>query len=624
MKSFQVGALPKTVKPGYVLGALVGVQLLFTLWLIPPGLLFGNEPIAVNGYALHFSRAVTANELLSCCMRGWGYNPYFLAGYPAGTVFDVNNHFIELFVSGMHHLGIPLPVAFNFLMFGAILLAPVFAWLTARNFGLSNWQQIIVVAMAMMLWLADPQIRLTWRLGIIASGMAIYGLPFSLSCLYRYLEERTRYWYLLFLMSGSLVSLVHPLSFLFFYIPVALYFLIRFRHFDMRIWGALTLFAGVVFLVNSYWIFPLLQHLHLKTRSGYHWIGDLNALWREFLSIQYSGLRLTVNLLGIGGLVAWWRAGRKELVRFLTVLVLMLSVFGYLAGEIAVFRDLETYRNNLVASFLLIIPAGVFASHGISYFDKAQRRRRLILAGLLLALILPLIGASLLQFTPLLGQSAGQYTLQSLSQDEMAVVEWLRANADHNHRVMVEFWPLGALLPWYTGHEVIGGPFPLVWMPHDFANFTALKDFAADVPDGVRLFGRYLRETTPAQLQAYLQAYNVGWIVAYTDVSKEFLALVNGLSPAAGLSPYTIYRNTDAPTYFISGRGNVRADYSGIELSGASGGELILKYHWSSSLVTDPPQELLPYTVLDDPVPFIKIPENRFSEFVIRSEPIRR
>jgi hypothetical protein len=60
-----------------------------------------------------------------------------------------------------------------------------------------------------------------------------------------------------------------------------------------------------------------------------------------------------------------------------------------------------------------------------------------------------------------------------------------------------------------------------------------------------------------------------------------------------------------------------------LNVTDASSGELVLKYHWTASLVTDPPQELLPHRVLDDPVPFIKLSNNRYTNFVIRDGSMR-
>ena len=198
----------------------------------------------------------------------------------------------------------------------------------------------------------------------------------------------------------------------------------------------------------------------------------------------------------------------------------------------------------------------------------------------------------------------------------------MRANADRSRRVMIEHWPLGALVPWRTGLEVIGGPYPLVWLQHNFANFASMKGLG--IPNGVRLFGRDLRAFDPEQLRSYLAAYNVGWVVAYTDESVSTFARAAWLRPVATVGRYRIYENADALTPFLTGTGSVRTEYGAIHVSNASRGELVLKYHWAPGLTSDPPQELVPHPVLDDPVPFIRLPANTFRDFVITDGGPRR
>lgn len=604
----------RLVKPGLVLVVLFTGYFLFTLTLLPPRILTSGHPIAVADYALHFIRTVAANEFWTNYQRSWGYNPFFMAGYPAGTVFDVNNHFIELFGVGLHRFGVSLPTAFNLLVFLAFLLAPFLVWLTARNFGLTPWQQVIAVTLAMALWLTDSQVSLTWRIGVIASGMAMYSLPFSLSCLYRFRTDRSKFWALCFLVSGALVSLLHPLSFLFFYAPIGFYFLWRAKDFDLRFWAVLVVFAGIALLANLFWILPLVRDLPLKTWSGYHWIGNLKSLVADLLGARDSGLRLLIYLLAAGGFLIWSREGQKELFRLLLVLTLVLSFFGYISGQISAFQQLETYRNNLVASFLLIMPASLFITSLPSRLQSLPSRRRWAVAGLALLITLHVIGRNLLWFRPFLSGDFRSHSLRPLGPDEIGVVKWLQGHDENQGRVLVEYWPLADLLPWYAGLQVIGGPYPLVWMPHNFANFV----WPADDEGGIRLFGRYLRQMSPPTLDQYLETYNIGWVVAHTEGSKEIFDRATQLLVAANFGPYRIYQNSRSPSFFLNGNGNVRAEFGRLQVTGASPGKLVLKFHWASTLVTDPPQELRPKTVLDDPVPFIEVPQNRFSDFVIR------
>jgi hypothetical protein len=597
------------MKPGYALAALFVAHLILASLLVSPGVLFGGEPIASLDYSLHFARVWATDEMLGEHGRIWGYNPFFLAGYPAGTVFDVNNHFIELFGVALHRVGVSLPTAFNLFVFLALVLVPVFTWTAARNFDLSPWQQVTAVALAMLLWFTDGEVRVAWRVGVIASGVAMYALPYALSCLHRYMERRTATSLAAFLVTGALVSLLHPLSFLFFFGMVALYLVVRAPRFDLRFWGAMVLFAVLVLAINMIWIAPLLQHLSLKTTSGYHWIGDLRALARDLALTRGSGLRLLLYAFGVGGLVVWWREGRRNLAELIGVPVVLLTGFGYLAGHLEIFLDFETYRNNLVVSFLLVSPAATAFDRALGWLRTLAppKRRGVAVAGALLVLVL--LVKNLLFFAPYARGQFGRHALSPLHPADMKVVELVRERVGSDERVLVEYWPLGAMLPWYTGREVIGGPYPLVWMPHNFANFVVYREVS--VARQTELFGQSTAEITPEEVRIYLEQYGIGWIVASSDETKALFDTVATVSRVEDLGRNRVYR-LDAPTGLTArGTATVEGRFGSLVLRDVAPGEVVLRYHWSPTLVSEPPQAVLPCSMPGDPVPFIFLPDAR-------------
>ena len=603
------------MKPVYALAAVLAVHLVLAMSLVSPGVVLGGEPIASLDYSLHFTRAWITDGLLSEHGRIWGYNPFFLAGYPAGTVFDVNNHFIELFCIVLHRVGFSLPTAFNLFVFLALILAPVVTWAAARNFGLSPWQQVAAAAISTLLWFTDREVGLTWRVGVIASGIAMYALPFALSCLHRYIERRSWGWFGAFIVTGALVSFLHPLSFLFFFGAVAAYLVARALRFDARFWVAMVLFAGVVLVVNLVWIVPLLQHLPLKTTSGYHWIGDLRMLVHDLTLARGSGLRMIIGALGLAGLWSWWREGRRDLVELIGFPVVILTIFGYLSGHLTVFRDYETYRNNLVVSFLLIPAAAVAIDRGLGYLRTLAPRRRAAVGGVVGVVVLLLLAKNLMWFLPYARLDFRRYALGPLRDAEMKTVEALAERVEPGERILVEYWPLGAMVPWYTGREVIGGPYPLVWMPHNFANYVVFSEVS--VRGETRLFGRPLSEVGPA-LEENLGRYGIGWVVVYTEPSKALFDDYDGATPVAELGRQKLYRVDEPGGLLLRGDARVGGSFGTLSVDAAVPGPVTLKYHWSPTLVAEPAQPVLPCRMGDDPVPFIDLPEAPDGTTVLR------
>jgi hypothetical protein len=600
---------------GLLLASGLTANLLFALTVVPPRVLLGPEPITQIDYALHFSRAVAADAFLTLSGRAWGYDPYFMAGYPMGTVFDVNTKFLQVVVSLLHLLGMPLPTAFNLFVFLSVLLPAPLIWLAARNFRASPTESALSAGIALLVYVVDPEVSKTWRLGVITSGIAMYSLPLALSFVYRFIEERRLGWYVAVVASGILMSLLHPLSFLLFYVPLALYLAIRAGWTDRVLWSALLVMAVGSLAANAFWFVPVIANLRFKTYSGYHWVGNLAALRTDVIGLK-GGLRLVVAAVASVGLVSWWRAERREAVQLLLFSIGALTVLGYLGGELPLFRQIQTYRCNLIAAFLLSVPAGPgllrsTARIRVAPPSVARWSWAVLVLTLVLVPALLVAGRNVDGRRPLVAVRP----LITPNRDDLAVVDWLRAHAHRDRRVMIERWQLGAIVPWRTGLEVIGGPYPLVWLQHNFTNFAFLSGL--ELPEEVRLFGRKLADFTPEQLRTYMDTYNVGWVIAFTEESVEAFEHATWLRPVARVGRHRIFESTDPVTAFLKGTGSVRVEYGLMRVSNASRGELVLKYHWAPFLAVDPPQEIVPLAVLDDPVPFIRLPANSFSDFVV-------
>ena len=68
---------------------------LITIFLKPVDI-FSSSPIYTDDYAMHFSQCLSARRFLSSSGRNWGYDPFFLAGFPRGALVNADNKAWEL------------------------------------------------------------------------------------------------------------------------------------------------------------------------------------------------------------------------------------------------------------------------------------------------------------------------------------------------------------------------------------------------------------------------------------------------------------------------------------------------------------------------------------------------
>jgi hypothetical protein len=94
-----------------------------TLFL-KPGDIFSPSPIYTDDYAMHFSQCLSTARFFSSAGKCWGYDPFFLAGYPAGTLVNADNKAWEIFFLLLSFL--PEGLAFKLYLMLFLLLYPLF------------------------------------------------------------------------------------------------------------------------------------------------------------------------------------------------------------------------------------------------------------------------------------------------------------------------------------------------------------------------------------------------------------------------------------------------------------------------------------------------------------------
>jgi hypothetical protein len=187
-------------------------------------------------------------------------------------------------------------------------------------------------------------------------------------------------------------------------------------------------------------------------------------------------------------------------------------------------------------------------------------------------------------------------------------------------RLMIEdgpAWNYGdsfivSLIPLRTGVEQIGGPYPFVFIKHNFSNFAYCH-----------AFGKPLGDLDFSQLRGYIEAYNIHWILTASNECRLCIE-ESGVAEALWCSRhFALWEIKDPSTFSDTPGVAVESGYGVIqvtideEVSIPSGGSMLLKYHWDRALSVDPPAVISPHQVVDDPIPFIRLEPNGAKEILI-------
>jgi hypothetical protein len=312
---------------------------------------FYNPPVADVDYGLHWAEVYTVSHYLEDG-RLWGYDPYFMAGHPEGTLFDIDNKLIEVASWLVSKSGLSLPLSYNFVLlalavFCPLAVYPAALWLTSKRAD-AFLAQLAVLA----LWFFDPTLRWNWLGGTLAFVCAVFLSLLLLAAAVRLVENRmSMASWLVWWLVGPLLFWLHILAFVLLCLPLAWLVLRHRRDFTRQQWLAFLLWPVLVVLVNMPWLVTAVRFFWAKTPSDQFLQGGLPALAGDLFGVGRVDGASTVERLGlrwvtmvVGGIGLWQLARRRPA---LETIVLGAGV-GFLLAYGGVYlpsgSDLQPYR----------------------------------------------------------------------------------------------------------------------------------------------------------------------------------------------------------------------------------------------------------------------------------------
>jgi hypothetical protein len=613
-----------------------------------------TSPVVVVDHSIHEYHGALGARFLRKHGTTWGFDPFFMAGYPETPVWDSSSNPAILFdtLGGGNDFR-----AYKVGLFATsvLLLAVIAAGGWAAGLGIAEVALATTLAW-IYFWTAFP--IWVWRSGLFAFIVTSAGVGLLLGLCVRFDRRPTRSGWCAMAAVGAGLFFVHITAFvlaaggaLAFYLTVA------WRH--GRRWHAGLLGAAALALaVNGPWLVTLWRFRKIRTESGGFMTTDsAQTMIKYFLSHTVdSRLSLFLFVLGTAGLLRWWVVGRRAAAAAYggsIAFLVFLTLFGSLWGPT---RTLEPLRFRIPCCFLLAVPAGSMitgATAGLARWVGGGRKG-VLAAGIIWLTTLfvwgvndrPIVtlGADLLMMNRPL--------VVGLTPEMKAMVGWLKANTDLSARILFEdqlrlyeftdpetvHWtPLLPFLLRPDARLFIGGLYQTAFIRHH--EMAAFGDF--------RLGDRTIDAWREPELKQYCDMYNIGWVICWSPLSRfwfdrfapatrvatlprlsspdmpvsnnehEWSTMVRlaGLEVArrymlGGERTYAIYRLDRPRTYFLRGRGRIiSVEPNRIELADVEpdGGAVVLSLHWLDTWRTDPPLILRPEPAPPDPVDFVRI-----------------
>jgi hypothetical protein len=591
----------------------------------PPYGIVNNQPIIEQDWGLHFHQLKAIQSFWQQDGMLWGYNPFFMAGYPSNTIQDLSIKFFELSALILSALALSPIQWFKILPFLAVACVPWFMYFAARNlfFDRDDIKNVAALVAALLgtayWWNSLP--REMFFYGMIGYAPASYTSVLGVTLLYR-IGKTPSWWspaHLGWLIVALVIPSLHLQSIAIFLLPLVALLLIQGNVYRRNLLAWTVVGTALSILVNFPWLAPAFDH---RADGVYSAMVDQLPLFisvdpltflKDYLaparfwsfrpSPSEKGFRLMLLCLGLWGTWKLVRSENREAGVLLAAIWFVLVLLVYFGSLIPFMRSWQPLRFKVPLDLFLVVAASYIVAHGLA--RRSLGLRSFVLSAIaacgLLAFLLNLFET----------ETRGKMLLRTRLRPELtAIVEWIGKSTPAEARVLFEESGdetgfvyegtyLSSFIPERANRQLIGGPINVWYDRHHFAEFHSGKLLKKDI-----------QTLTDEAIRNYFRLYNIGAVVAFHPASIQRLQSVPGLVTVdQRVGPVHLMRVNQPLTWFLQGEGKVKASLNRLDLSELSGKEIVLKYHWTEGLAASPPARIVPVQISDDPIPFIKIIE---------------
>ncbi|MFO8058752.1 MAG: hypothetical protein R6V10_15805 [bacterium] len=576
--------------------------------------LVNKKPVLNVDFCSQYYWAYAAREFYEADSKLWGYDPYFMAGYPLDFVF---NSALPVQLTAVMAEDANLARLIKVCFVASILLVPLTLYFGLSQFGIGRGPALAAAALGLAYFWAGENSFLA-HMGMISGAFLLHFFLVPAGLLMRFLHERANRPFSFLIFAVPIAFTIHKTAFVL-VLPLAVIWVL---FYSRKLSGReLFMIAGVFVLAaifNLHWLYPFFKYLHLKVEDPgttfFQSQGALQAL-KDLAAIPgfhpYFGTPLVRLVILITGIIGFVRLARQEhgMMPPLVIGIVFLGIISYFGSYVETLKHLQPYRY-VTAYFYLWLPAAGIGLKVLydraAVFKGGEIGGPLIFAGgliLILALLPSFIGFS--RVAPLTTE---------MDKPSQEVVSWVKNNTDPGARLLIEDineWDtqpgekalyggarLVHLLPLLVQRQLVGGPLPNAFIKHHYAGFH----------DG-EFLNEPVKDMTDRVLDRAMRDYNIGWVVAWTQESRERFADYEPTVLEKSIDPFDCFRIDREHSYFLQGSGKVKAEFNRIHLSELQpeSGKVKLSYHFANGLHTEPDSKVKGTGKGPDPVGFITI-----------------
>ncbi len=586
----------------------MALHLAVVCFLLPPPFVLDERPILFADYTVHL-RSCLLHLRLRESGAAWGYDPFQMAGYPAGIAESASNHAAEAFVGAF---GAARPVAaFKVWLFLSFLGFPLLVAAATAVMGCPARAVAAAVWVASLTWCLDPTFRLFREFGGSGFPLASAICLLATALAFRFLRRGGWSAALGVVCAAMSAVWVHALSIPILGITALATVAATWSDSTGRRRAALPALLAIGFAPALVWLVPLVENWRWLTSTAYR-LGTVGAADLLALVLFAPGMRVEGGLLWLGaaGCAVLWRR-QPAIGRWLAppaALWLLLA-----CAPLSSLRGLQP-RRFMLTTLIWLVPAVVAAADLL--LQAVRPRLRVLVLSAVVATgaafqLLPWL--QVLAGTP--ARMASLVDRARVPDDVAHLVAWAAARPAGG-RVLLEDMDhianeayggtfIGGLLPFWSGTAVLGGP--------------SEQPFQQQTVD--LCYGRWLGTTFTSlsgeHLSSLLDRYAVHWIVAVNpDTTRYLSGQTAAVASAERWGRFATFA-VRSPAAMASGARSVDLDINRVAVHGATAPATTIAVHWHQRVRTIPSLAVERIVYPDDQVGLIRVRNGEVRDFAV-------
>ncbi len=185
---------------------IFAAHLVSTLFFFPPEDIVNDRPVFTLDHSVHYYQAARAKEIFWHDFRLDTYDPYFMAGYPGGTIFDIDSKGVELWTCVLPFIDTARTYKLFILLAHLLILFTVYSGCRLLLFDFE--ESIYALLLFLVFWHWGRPYAGDFRFAGMFSFLFVSHLSLYIAGLFRKFlnEERSVFFYI----AGPLAFLIHP------------------------------------------------------------------------------------------------------------------------------------------------------------------------------------------------------------------------------------------------------------------------------------------------------------------------------------------------------------------------------------------------------------------------------